>query len=170
MLSVIVIENTLMLLFFCVKAIPLSFEKDIDSNGHIDFIHASSNLRASMYSIDQSDRLQVKKISGKIIPAIATTTSCVAGLVSIELVKIVQGDWELSNFKNLFLNLGLSLFLLSEPGACPKSKVAEGCYVTLWDKWQIRGSPAFLLKDFISTVKSQFKLTVSGNALFHTSF
>ena len=146
-----------------VRACPLNFEKDIDGNGHVDFIHAASNLRATMYSIDQSDRLQVKKISGKIIPAIATTTSCVAGLVSIELVKIAQGDWALSNFRNLFLNLGLSLFLFSEPGSCPRSKVAEGCYVTLWDKWQIRGSPTFLLKDFIATVKSQFKLTVSGN-------
>lgn len=145
-----------------VEVSPLSFEKDVDSNGHIDFIHAAANLRAAMYSIEQSDRLQVKKISGKIIPAIATTTSCVAGIVSIELVKIVQGDWKMENFRNLFLNLGISLFLLTEPGPCVKSKVAENCYVSLWDKWTVRGSKSFLLKDFIKTVKTDFKLTVSG--------
>lgn len=61
------------------KVGPLNFEKDLDSNGHIDFIHAAANLRAAMYSLDPADRLQVKRISGKIIPAIATTTSCVAG-------------------------------------------------------------------------------------------
>lgn len=148
--------------FGSVKVNPLSFEKDLDSNGHIDFIHAASNLRAAMYSIDEADRLQVKKISGKIIPAIATTTSCVAGLVSIELVKIVQGNWKLDNFRNLFLNLGLSLFLLSEPGPCVKSKIAENCYVSLWDKWTVQGTEKFLLKDFICTVKSTFNLTVSG--------
>ena len=44
----------------------LDFEKDDDSNGHIDFILATSNLRAQMYSIEVSDRLHVKKIAGKV--------------------------------------------------------------------------------------------------------
>ncbi len=152
-----------------VKTNPLSFEKDLDSNGHIDFIHAASNLRAAMYTIDNADRLQVKRISGKIIPAIATTTSCVAGFVSIELVKIAQRNWSLDKFRNLFLNLGLSLFLLSEPGPCVKSKIAENCYVSLWDKWTVNGSKEFLLKDFIKSVKAKFNLTISGNLFFFNS-
>ena len=39
------------------------------------------NLRASMYSIENSDRLKIKRIAGRIVPAIATTTAAVAGLV-----------------------------------------------------------------------------------------
>lgn len=60
---------------------PLQFEKDDDSNGHLDFVTSASALRAKMYSIDPADRFKTKRIAGKIIPAIATATAAVAGLV-----------------------------------------------------------------------------------------
>jgi ubiquitin-activating enzyme E1-like protein 2 len=34
-----------------------------------------------MYGIEPSDKLKTKRIAGRIVPAIATTTSAVAGLV-----------------------------------------------------------------------------------------
>ncbi len=69
---------------------PADFEKDDDSNFHIDFINACSNLRARVYGIPEVDRLRVKRIAGKIIPAIATTTAAVSGLVALELVKVIR--------------------------------------------------------------------------------
>lgn len=68
---------------------PLQFEKDDDSNGHMDFVASASSLRAIMYSIEPADRLKTKRIAGKIIPAIATATAAVAGLVSTDLEILV---------------------------------------------------------------------------------
>lgn len=94
---------------------PEQFEKDDDTNFHIDFITAASNLRALNYKIATADRLKTKQIAGKIVPAIATTTSAVSGLVAVELVKVIK-KVKLESYSNTFLNLALPAITISEPG------------------------------------------------------
>ncbi|KAL3171995.1 hypothetical protein MRX96_043672 [Rhipicephalus microplus] len=93
----------------------LEFDVDDDSNFHLDFIVAASNLRAANYNIAPADRLKSKLVAGRIIPAIATTTSLVAGLACLELYKLVQEHEKPELYRNSFVNLALPFFGFSEP-------------------------------------------------------
>ena len=136
---------------------PNKFEKDDDKNSHIDFITAASNLRAQMYIIETADRLKIKRIAGRIVPAIATTTAAVSGLVALELIKIVK-KCKLEDYKNCFMSLAVPTILFSEPGPVSKTEICPGLSVTLWDKWEVRGHQDFTIKDFITDVTTRFKI------------
>lgn len=139
---------------------PLSaliFEKDNDSNGHIDFIVATSNLRAVMYNLETADRLKIKRIAGRIVPAIATTTAAVAGLVSVELIKIVKQS-SFGSYRNVFINLALPMFVLSEAAPPKTTKLSTELEYTLWDMWEIRGAANWTLKNFIEALKAKYNL------------
>ncbi|XP_038220786.1 ubiquitin-like modifier-activating enzyme 1 [Zerene cesonia] len=140
------------------KITPLDFEKDDDTNFHMDFIVAASNLRAANYSIPPADRHRSKLIAGKIIPAIATTTSVVAGLVCLELYKLAQGFNTLDVFKNGFVNLALPFFGFSEPIAAPTNTYYDKKW-TLWDRFEVKGEVT--LQEFIDYFKNEHKLEIT---------
>jgi len=119
------------------------FEKDDDTNFHVSFMTSASNLRAMNYNIPTADFQKTKKIAGRIIPAIATTTEMITGLVCLELYKVVQKA-EMEKMRNSFINLALPSFVQSEPMPCvvnksdPKKMLK--CYPegwTLWDSFVI---------------------------------
>lgn len=59
--------------------------------------------------------LQSKRIAGRIIPAIATTTAAVAGLMCLELYKLVQGHRKISSYRSAYVNLAVQQFVLFQP-------------------------------------------------------
>lgn len=152
----------------------MDFEKDDDSNHHIDFITACSNLRAENYKIEAADRHKTKFIAGKIIPAIATTTALVTGLVVLELFKVVDGKDDIEQYKNGFINLALPFFGFSEPIASPKVEYRgpEG-KVTLdkiWDRFEVDNITLRELLDHFEGLGLSITMLSSGVSLLYASF
>ena len=114
----------------------VEFEKDNDSNFQIDLIYSMSALRCKNYKIEPMDWITVKLKAGKIIPALSTTTSSIAALQTIELVKIISG-LNVSQNRNSFLNLALPYLQCAEPGMCQQMKITDKLSSNLWDRWDI---------------------------------
>ncbi|KAM9483646.1 ubiquitin-like modifier-activating enzyme 1 [Clarias gariepinus] len=147
---------------------PLEFEKDDDSNFHMDFIVAASNLRAENYDIPAADRHKSKLIAGRIIPAIATTTAAASGLMCLELYKLVQGHRQISSFRSSFINLATSYYIIFQPFRDLRFKVAGKEY-SLWDALLVQGrkegQEEMTVEELLKHVKEKYNLTIT--ALFY---
>eukprot|EP00968_Pinguiococcus_pyrenoidosus_P028865 scaffold8168_cov239-Pinguiococcus_pyrenoidosus.AAC.4 len=150
---------------------PIDFDKDVDEQMAV--VMAVSNLRARNYKIPESDMHTSRQIAGKIIPAIATTTAMVTGLISMELLKLLQSK-ELEAYKNGFANLAIPVFAFSEPGPPEKNKVTikgEEKVFTAWDFLKVDGR-GMTLKALIDYVESEYGVEVQmlsyGQAIVHS--
>ncbi|PNY07524.1 ubiquitin-activating enzyme E1 1-like protein [Trifolium pratense] len=119
---------------------PIQFEKDDDTNYHMDVIAGLANMRARNYSIPEVDKLKAKFIAGRIIPAIATSTAMATGLVCLELYKALDGGHKLEDYRNTFANLALPLFSIAEPVPAKVIKHQDLSW-TVWDRWIIKDNP-----------------------------
>ncbi|RMZ76367.1 hypothetical protein DV738_g4967, partial [Chaetothyriales sp. CBS 135597] len=152
----------------------VEFEKDDDTNHHIDFITAASNLRALNYDIPVADRHKTKFIAGKIIPAIATTTALVTGLVILELYKIIDGKTDIEQYKNGFINLALPFFGFSEPIASPKGKYqgkeGEVEIDKIWDSFTVDDITLTEFLKYFEDKGLSITMVSSGVSLLYASF
>ncbi|KAH0786912.1 ubiquitin-activating emzyme E1 [Histomonas meleagridis] len=154
---------------------PEKFEKDDETNHHMDFIASASNLRALNYKIKTNTKLEIKRIAGKIIPAIATTTALVCGFICMEMYKVHNiSAKKLSDFRSGFINLAISMFSLSEPISSPMKKFGQTGieFSPLWDTLDISGD--ITIQTFINKVKADWGVRVMtmtiGKYLIYSSF
>lgn len=147
------------------------FEKDDDTNWHIDWVCAASNLRAGNYGIPQAERNQTKGIAGRIIPAIATTTSAVSGLVLLEMVKYLCGYDKVDSYRSTFINLAEPVLVYSDPIEAGQIDVA-GVPMNSWTKFEYNKNST--LGEFKEFYEQMFKTTVSmivvGSTMVYAEF
>ena len=152
------------------------FEKDKDDNGHIEFLYAFTNLRAENYNIQKCDISKVKLIAGKIVPAIASTTSAIVGLVSLQLYVLNQEgniDVKMNSLRNCYFNFGINTIVFENLRLSKyvkdgnefieenekKFKLVPPEY-TIWDYIVINNSLS--LNDFIQFIKNEYKVKVTS--------
>jgi ubiquitin-activating enzyme E1 len=124
----------------CTTLSVAEFEKDDDSNDHIAFITAASNLRAICYGIPPVDSMETRKVAGKIVPAMITTTAFVSALSCIELVKLCMKGTTLRSHRNAFINLALPFFAFTSPLPAEEYPGLRGKTHTLWDRIIVKES------------------------------
>ena len=138
--------------------------QDDDSNGHMAFITAASNLRARNYRIKEESLHRTKQIAGKIIPAIATTTALVTGLVCLELYKWAGRRRALSAYRNSTVNLALPFLASAEPLPAATTTAAFPTGAWRWSQWdriEVSEGRDLTLDELVALLRARFGVDTS---------
>jgi ubiquitin-activating enzyme E1 len=151
--------------------VPQEFEKDDDTNWHINWINMASNMRALNYGIPIVDYQQTKGIAGRIIPAIATTTSAVSGLILIEMLKYLMGFNKVEQYRSTFINLAEPVLVYSDPIEAPLVEIS-GIKINSWTKFEYtKDSTIGEFKDFYDKqFKTNITMIVIGTSMIYAEF
>ena len=133
----------------------IEFEKDDEQNGHVVFVNAASNLRAMVYGIPIVDAMETRRVAGKIIPAMISTTAFVSALSCTELVKVVQNA-DLQQHRNAFINLALPFFAFTTPLPAEEMPGLNGNRYSIWDQLSVTETKKCALTGGI-TIKTLLK-------------
>ena len=142
----------------------------VDENYHIKWVMAASNLRATNYEIIPVDFYTTKGIAGKIIPAISTTTSVIAGLIIIEMLKYLEKA-PLEKYKSTFVNLADNLIISAEPIKAPNVTICGNEYNS-WFKFNHNGDCLLseFKKKYDEIFKSEITMIAYGSSLLYSNF
>lgn len=93
-----------------VEAFKLFFEKrekeigsllfDKDDQLAVEFVATAANIRAYSFGIPLHSLFEAKGVAGNIVHAVATTNAIIAGLIVIEAIKVLRGDYK--NYRMTF--------------------------------------------------------------------
>ena len=164
-----------------IKAIK-SIEFNKENDFQIVIIHSFANLRAENFDIEKSTYIETKLILGNIIPSIPTSTACVGGFVSIQILNLIQTH-DLSILRNTLFNLGISLIKQIKAEKVRHHNDNENEPIinesvrnipngwTIWDKIEINESKT--CKEFIEYIEIKYNIIIkfitSNNIIIYDS-
>lgn len=146
----------------------IDFDKDNDL--YIKFITSCSNLRADNYKIKNISKAETKKIGGKIIPALCSSTVLVSGLVSLELYKVVSKKNKIEDYKNHYINLAISVFTSCDPENFTKLCLNDKEF-SIWNPLELNDMTIEELLDYFEIELDSEILTINyGDKIFYSDF
>lgn len=153
-----------------IKCEPQEFEKDDDTNHHVYWLSTASNCRALNYSILPVSKYDTKGIAGKIIPAVATTTSTIVGLICMEMLKYIS-DTKLEDYRSYYLNMADNTNIYSEPMKI-KDTIIGDTKINGWTKFSYKKNTS--LKKLIEYCENLFKtkvnMIIQDTKIIHSEF
>jgi len=97
-----------------IKFNPKQYDKDMADINEINFIYYSSSLRANNYNIQLLDKIKIKIIAGKIMPALITSTASISGLLALQLYVLCQNN-NIKNYRTGVIDLSDNTLSLGIP-------------------------------------------------------
>ena len=148
----------------------IEFSKDSTTNGHIDFIHCCTNLRAINYNIPQCDIYKTFKIAGNIAPSTVTMNAALAGIMTMELISLFSQNYEEKIYiYSIVFDVLEGHYIEEVPSKCIfkadyYDKISECNYYTVckfssWDKINISGSKT--LSELIEYIQTKYDVSVT---------
>ena len=148
------------------------YEKD-DNLHNIIMTHIV-NLRAKSYTIEESDNLTVKLISGRIVPALSTTTSIIAGFVMIDILKYLSSNSKKWIIKPTECNINLAtnqyhIYDSLKPKVTHNKMFSEEFGMNIetipsdyntWSKLRIKGSQTYVstVLELVKYLEQEYKI------------
>lgn len=171
------------------KIEKLDFEKDIPELGHVKFVHSFSNLKAKSYKIPSCDKFYTLEYVGKIGPTSITSTSVVAGLMTLQMIGLIinqtynknninednneyieedEDDEELieNGLHNFSFNLKSNIFdfLPLDPISYNGKWIGNNLIPEKYSRWKkiiIKGKEGMTIKEFNEYIKNKYGVNVT---------
>lgn len=163
---------------------PIEFDKDNDI--HARFVASCANLRADTFGIPRIELAEARRIAGRIIPAMVTTTAIVAGIQLLELTKVLlllrstggakpeAGHIDL--FRDTFVDLGTGAVVATVPQPSPRVEITDRLCLTPWGSIEVdcrQGTGCTTFAGFLGHFRTTWGLRItsilSGDSLLWCS-
>lgn len=128
-------------------------EFDKDNKIHIDFLEASSNLRARNYTISEVDKNKILMLGGKVMAAVPTSTASVVGHLCYNLILLLYTRDIENIIKDGHFYLDNGEYLLLSPEEIEEEEEPEKEYI------EIKGSKT--LKEFLEYIKKEKNIEIN---------